>query len=246
MVLDAATFMSNFNNGVHCTQRAAATNAVNIWPDALSPTDKTDQLSTHRNHQIMPQHIRSPKYSINHQQQFESTIQWSQHNSHHFHTYSRNLFKTDDTDLACTICKQHFNTMLTLNRHLNSRKHANKMENLTKTKRTYNRKMYKANGPRNGRLLLESMSRECFFALLKDVNECFINKENVFNDIESSNLPEDLLETIAMNKGKDGLDKIRKYAGNGCPINLMRSFSFVKQCTTSSYYTPTKLLNDNL
>lgn len=113
--------------------------------------------------------------------------------SEYFYGYSKNLFKIENTELCCRSCNQHFNRELTLNKHLNSRKHAMRIKSLTKIKRPYNRRMMDKNGVEHNQLFSEIMSKETLDCLFKDLEECFNQKEQIFGDIEPSNLP-DLLE----------------------------------------------------
>lgn len=113
------------------------------------------------------------------------------------HHHSYNLFKIDDIELRCSTCKQQFSTVLTLQRHMSSQKHATRIKNMNKTKRSYRRK-------NTSRYVQQSVTDDIEYLnrllvqqnaeyVLDDLEDCFNDKENLFANIEPSTLP-DLLQ----------------------------------------------------
>lgn len=128
---------------------------------------------------------------------YSNSLDW--HLIQHRHR-QYNLFKSDDIELRCIICKQQFSTILTLQRHMNSQKHAMKMENCSRTKRTYKKKYsntcVKQSVADDIKHLDEMFARQNARYVLDDLKECFNDKEHSFINIEPSMLP-DILQAVA-------------------------------------------------
>lgn len=106
---------------------------------------------------------------------------------------NKNLFKIENTELCCRSCNQHFHRELTLTKHFNSRKHAMRIKSLHRGKKPFNERTKDANAVIFNQIFSDIMSKETLDGLYMDLQECFNQKNELFNDIELSNLP-DLIE----------------------------------------------------